>query len=182
MKYGLPYQGSKNKLASRICELFPPRKNFYDLFCGGCAVTHCAMEQRLFTHYVINDICAIPVNLFYNACCGKYKNENRWIGREEFMRLRDTDEYAACCFSFGNDYRSYCYAPDVERYKRACHYAIVFDDWRELHLLVPGVCKAAYNALRGVQDRKARRLAFRRVLTSARGHFRLERLESLERL
>ena len=40
MKYGMPYKGSKNKLAGQIFELFPRKKNFYDLFCGGCAMTH----------------------------------------------------------------------------------------------------------------------------------------------
>ena len=35
MKYGLPYKGSKNKLAERIVDLFPKADNFYDLFCGG---------------------------------------------------------------------------------------------------------------------------------------------------
>ena len=35
-QFGLPYKGSKNKLARKIVDLFPNRKHFYDLFCGGC--------------------------------------------------------------------------------------------------------------------------------------------------
>lgn len=38
-KYGLPYKGSKNKLAERIVDLLPKKKHLVDLFCGGCAVS-----------------------------------------------------------------------------------------------------------------------------------------------
>lgn len=33
MKYGLPYKGSKNKLAERIVRLLPKRTHLVDLFC-----------------------------------------------------------------------------------------------------------------------------------------------------
>ena len=33
--YGLPYKGSKDKIADKICSLFPIKENFYDLFMGG---------------------------------------------------------------------------------------------------------------------------------------------------
>ena len=56
MKYGLPYKGSKNKLAPKIFELFPQKKNFYDLFCGGCAMTHYGMLHNKFEKFIINDI------------------------------------------------------------------------------------------------------------------------------
>lgn len=36
-KYGLLYQGSKNKIADKIIDLLPPADNFYDLFAGGSA-------------------------------------------------------------------------------------------------------------------------------------------------
>ena len=32
MNYGLPYKGSKNKLAQKIFELFPQKKNFMTCF------------------------------------------------------------------------------------------------------------------------------------------------------
>ena len=35
MTYGLPYMGSKNKIAEDIISLFPAAENFYDLFAGG---------------------------------------------------------------------------------------------------------------------------------------------------
>lgn len=41
--YGVPYQGSKNSIAEKIINIIPSAENFYDLFAGGCAITHCAM-------------------------------------------------------------------------------------------------------------------------------------------
>ena len=43
MNYGLPYMGSKNRIARDIVEQLPSAECFVDLFCGGCAVTHAAM-------------------------------------------------------------------------------------------------------------------------------------------
>lgn len=42
MRYGIPYLGSKNKLAERIVSLLPRAEHLYDVFCGGCAIAHCA--------------------------------------------------------------------------------------------------------------------------------------------
>lgn len=50
MNYGIPYMGSKNRIAEWILNHIPSADNFYDLFCGGCAVTHCAMLQNKFKH------------------------------------------------------------------------------------------------------------------------------------
>lgn len=50
MKYGLPYKGSKNKLAERIVRLMPKRTHLMDLFCGGCAVSHAAMVMGKYKH------------------------------------------------------------------------------------------------------------------------------------
>lgn len=37
MKYGMPYKGSKNKIAEWIIDQLPKAKHFYDLFGGGGA-------------------------------------------------------------------------------------------------------------------------------------------------
>ena len=43
MRYGVPYQGSKNKICKWVIDNLPSGKVFVDLFAGGCAVTHAAM-------------------------------------------------------------------------------------------------------------------------------------------
>ena len=135
-KYGFPYKGSKNKLAEKIVKLFPDAENFYDLFCGGCAITHRALIENRWKNYVINDIDSRCPKLFLDAINGKFKNEPRWISREDFYNLKDDDGYVAFCWSFGNNGRDYLYARDLEPYKKAWHYALFFSDYTEAKKLL----------------------------------------------
>lgn len=129
MKYGLPYKGSKNKLAERIVRLLPKRTHLVDLFCGGCAVSHAALLMGKYEHIHINDINWMCPTLFIDALNGKYNDENRWIGREDFFRLKDTDPYVAVVWSFGNNLRDYLYSKEIEPLKKAIHYAMFFSDY-----------------------------------------------------
>ena len=128
MKYGLPYMGSKNKLAVRILDCLPRGGTLVDLFCGGCAVSHAAMCLGRYDHIIINDRDWRCPTLFMDALQGKFKDERRWISREDFHRLKATDPYVAFVWSFGNNLRGYLYGEDIEPFKRAIHYAIYFDD------------------------------------------------------
>ena len=129
MKYGLPYKGSKNKLAERIVRLLPKRTHLIDLFCGGCAVSHAALLMGKYEHIHINDINWMCPTLFIDALNGKYNDENRWISREDFFRLKDTDPYVAVVWSFGNSLRDYLYSKEIEPLKKAIHYAMFFSDY-----------------------------------------------------
>ena len=130
MRYGLGYCGSKNGIAEWVCDYIPNSRNFYDLFAGGCAITHCSMLRKKSENYLINDISDV-VELFYDAVMGKYKNETRWISREDFKNLKDKDPYIRYCWSFGNRGLAYMYSPEVEPWKKALHYARVFGDFSE---------------------------------------------------
>lgn len=127
--YGLSYKGSKSKLAERIVSLFPRATHFYDLFCGGSAISHCALLKNKYQHIHINDINPMMPKAFIKALQGGFDDEDRWISREDFFRLKDTDPYVAICFSFGNDLKTYCYGKEVEPLKKALHYAIFFDSY-----------------------------------------------------
>ena len=129
MKYGLPYKGSKNKLAESIVSLLPKRTHLIDLFCGGCAVSHAALLRNKYEHIHINDINWMCPTLFIDALNGKYQNETRWISREDFFRLKDTDPYVAVVWSFGNNMQTYLYSKEIEPLKKAIHYAIFFRDY-----------------------------------------------------
>ena len=128
-QYGCSYKGSKSKLAERIVSIFPSAEHFYDLFSGGCAIAHCALLKNKFPHVHINDINPMMPQAFVKALQGGFDDEDRWISREDFMRLKDTDPYVAICFSFGNDLKTYCYGKEVEPSKKALHYAIFFDSY-----------------------------------------------------
>lgn len=187
MKYGLPYKGSKNKLAERIVRLLPKRTNLVDLFCGGCAVSHAALLMGKYEHIHINDINWMCPTLFIDALNGKYNDENRWISREDFFRLKDTDPYVAVVWSFGNNLRDYLYSKEIEPLKKAIHYAMFFSDYslgkelgHDLSFIDP------------IQDLQKRYLAvkhyFNRLGHSQQQSFvggqnqRMQSIEALERL
>lgn len=180
-KYGLPYKGSKNKLVDKFMSIFPERENFYDLFCGGCAVSHGALLSKKYKNIFINDIQSDIPKLFLDAMCGKYKYEKRWISREDFFLLKDSDPFVKVCWSFGNDLRTYLYGKDIEEYKKFLHYAVVFRDYEPL--------KEKYNIdlseIDSLPDKYARKRKAREILKSGpvlANLESLERLQSLERL
>lgn len=171
MKYGLPYKGSKNKLAERIVRLLPRRTNLVDLFCGGCAVSHAALLMGKFEHIYINDINWMCPTLFMDALQGKYANDTRWISREDFFRLRDTDPYVAMVWSFGNNMRDYLYSKEIEPLKKAIHYALFFSDYSLAKVL--GHDLSFVDAIKDVQQRyRAVRQYF-----SQFGHFQQQSFE-----
>lgn len=121
-KYGLPYQGSKSKLAERIVALLPPATHLYDVFAGGCAITHAALLSGKFKEVHANDI-TDSVKLFEDALNGdiaKYEPE-RFRNREDFFAEKDSNPYVRIVWSFGNNQRCYLYSREIEPYKKAVH-------------------------------------------------------------
>lgn len=76
----------------------------------------------------MNDIDGEMIDLFKDAVAGKFTNETRWISREDFARLKDSDRYVSICWSFGNKGKNYLYGRHVEPWKKALHYARVLGD------------------------------------------------------
>ena len=167
MNYGLPYKGSKNRIAKKILDVLPAAPVLYDVFCGGCAITHAAMLSGKYSRVVANDINGMIPHAFETAITGGFRNEDRWISRDDFQRLYKTDPYVAICFIFGNNLREYCYARELEPYKRALHYAIFWKDiapWREL---CPETADALKKAVESEQDRHKRRIKAGRAIVTA---------------
>ena len=160
MKYGLPYKGGKGLIAENLFSELPWGKRFVDLFGGGGAMSHYAMLSLKYDSVLYNEFNPDVCQLFDWAIHGKFKGETRWISREDFFRLKDTDPYVRNCWSFGNNNRTYCYGRTIEPYKKACHYAVVLDDWTEFEKLCPEVVDAAKAALDGLTDTHERRIAF----------------------
>ncbi len=128
MRYGLPYKGSKSQIAREIIKYLPSGKRLVDLFGGGGAISHCASLSYKWDSVLYNEINPLVCKGMKMALNGEFKNEERWISHEDFMRLRDTDPYVALCFSFSADMRSYAYSREKEPIKKALHYARVFND------------------------------------------------------
>lgn len=199
---GIGYQGSKNKIADKIINLFPPKNNFYDLFAGGCSITHAALLSNKFNFIYTNDLSPAIINLFKGAIHGEYTTAKKtaWVSKEDFFKLKDTDPYIYYCWSFGNMGKTYLYAETLEPYKRALHYAIFFNDFTALLEFYPG-CN--FDFMKYEKTINGRRLAIQNyfkksgaasgsplessadvssILQSLTRLQSLERLESLERL
>ena len=127
--YGLPYMGSKNAIVPYILNALPSAENFYDLFAGGCSITHGAMLTNKWNNFIINDLNGEITQLFIDAINGKFKNEKRWISREDFFKLKDTEPYVFIVWSFGNRGVTYLYGEYIEPWKKALHYARVLNDY-----------------------------------------------------
>lgn len=194
--WGVPYKGSKSQIVDRLIEAIPYKgvDNFYDLFAGGCAVTHKMLLEGRYRHCYANDLDGRALRLFRDGMDGKYAMETRWVSREDFFKLKDTDPYISCCWSFGNNQRDYLYSKAIEPYKKACHYAIMYGDFGLLSGLYPGVSEVCKEALREVMGWHERRIKFRSAIREClkscpNGSFAslytscdVDRLESLERL
>lgn len=198
MNYGIPYKGSKNRIAENIIAQLPSAKHFYDCFGGGGAITHCALLSGKYKYVHYNEFNPLVFKAFKMAVNGEFEGEIRWISREDFKRLKDTDPYVAICFSFGNNLKDYAYNKECEKFKKAVHYSIFFND---NSLLKEYIDLSNFNY--SSENLKERRLELQRYLTvllkenkivdTVRKHFKtennnarsviqsLERLENLER-
>ena len=121
-QFGVPYMGSKNQIVKKLIEQLPSAKYFIDLFAGGCSMTHGAILSKKYNHFIVNDIDDAP-SLFLDAINGKFKNETRWISRDDFFALKDKEPYVRYCWSFGNNGKGYLYSKEIEPYKKAYHFA-----------------------------------------------------------
>ena len=145
--YGLPYQGSKNQIAEEIIDFLPQGNRLVDLFGGGGAISHCASLSGKWKSILYNEYNPLVVKAFIMAINGEFDNDNRWIDREEFNRLKDSDPYVAFAFSFSNNLLSYAYSDDSVELKKALFYARSFHDF--LYLKKLGIdCGGSLSKLR----------------------------------
>lgn len=165
-QYGVPYMGSKQLIAEFIISHLPSGRRFCDLFAGGCALTHRALLSRKYERFLMQDVAPSGPTLFLDAIHGKYRNESRWISREDFHRLRHTDPYVKYCWSFGNAGDTYIYGKEIEPFKKAVHYAIFFHDY-SLPMPEPYNSLIDLSRIDKAEGVKARRLAARKVIQEA---------------
>ena len=148
--YGLPYTGSKNRLAEKIIRHLPEADTLVDVFFGGGAITHCAMVHNKFKNYIANDIRTTPQ--FFKECIeGKHSNDLRWISSDDFAKSSRDDWFVRLIWSFSNNCNTYAYGKNTEAYKKAFHYAICFDDFSFFEeLYCDFVCSKVKEHLEGI--------------------------------
>lgn len=104
--YGVPYRGSKNKLAEDIIALLPTGKRLVDLFAGGCAITHCALLSGKWESILNNDLCPLRgQTLFRKAAEGEYLKVDyyRIVSKQEFYEKRDKEPHMVALWGWNGD-------------------------------------------------------------------------------
>lgn len=191
MNYGIPYQGSKNRIAKDIVEILPKGKRFVDLFAGGCAMTHAAMLSGKYEHFLVNDLYPFASQLFKDAMNGEFSKPEyfRWVSRDEFFEKKDSDPFVKVCYSFGNNGKDYMYSKKLEPLKKAFHYAVVFDEWTYLeeyakeHNWKDGLIDEMKKSVEGIESIDQRRLKLTKPAYDNRViGFPSNMLQNLERL
>ena len=156
-KLGLPYMGSKRKLAKpivdHILQANPQVKNVYDLFGGGGAISFEFMQRNQIDKVVYNER-----NKGVTELLKKIQKEGvtedfyQWISREDFFKYKDNDDwFGGLCkvvWSFGNNQRGYLFG-DVEEYKRMFHEVVVYgqDNLKEMSSYAEAYVEKKYNII-----------------------------------
>mgnify|MGYP001158826964 FL=1 len=124
---GLPYMGSKRKLAKKIVDKIladnPTCHYVFDLFGGGGAISFELIQREQIKKVVYNDINTGVVELLKdirdNGVTDKYY---QWVSRETFHKHKnDKDWFGGLCqvvWSFGNGQKTYLFGRDIEEYKK----------------------------------------------------------------
>lgn len=122
-KYGMPYKGSKTRIADELIAVLPPARHFYDCFGGGGAMTHAAALSGKYEHVYYNEFNPLVADAFRRALAGDTPDPSRWISREDFDRLKESDFQTALMWSFSTRGNFYMYAPEREPWYEAVHHA-----------------------------------------------------------
>lgn len=174
LRYGIPYKGSKSRIAKWVVDSLPASDTLVDLFAGGCAVTHAAILSNKWQRVIANDLLPAP-NVFQDAARGRFHDADMVTTREQFFG--SSDFATRLVYSFGNDTRSYIYSRDVERVKLAAERMIVAKTPKQRRLLYKSFITELEAYLHDGGTTKTMR-----NLHGLEGLERLERLERLEGL
>lgn len=142
-------------------------------------MTHAALESGKWPKVIANDINPMPVTFFWDAIHGKFCNETRWISREDFKTLRDSDPYVKYCWSFGNNGKDYLYGADIEELKKAVHEMLFAETVGERYALWRTLWRRIKANTAPNRDRQLGEL---QNLEGLRRLESVERLQNLERL
>ena len=190
MNLGIPYMGSKRKLAKPILDHIlrehPNTTHFFDLFGGGGAMSFEALQRGLSVVYNEKNpaIVALLRDIRENGVRPEYYE---WISREHFHELKNGDDWKAgitqTCWSFGNNVKKgYLFSAENEELKRPLHEIVVnrceksrLEFAKKYGLEIPS------HLLNG-ETVNERRLAVMSFVKKNKGRTDLEQLERLERL
>lgn len=91
--YGVPYVGSKSRIAKWLIEQLPAAPVLVDAFAGGCAITHAALESGKFDRVISN---------FYDWCVDISKTNRVFVSEysiedPRFVVVAQKDKLCSLC-------------------------------------------------------------------------------------
>lgn len=191
MSLGVPYMGSKRKIAKPLIDYMlnsnPNAKYFYDLFGGGGAMSFEALQRKRFKKVFYNEFNEAIVNLLIKIKTDGVTSEfYEWIDRETFNKYKDGNCWKSglvkTCWSFGNNQISYLFGSNIEENKRLLHEIIVNRcniSRLEFEKLTGLFIDDYYLSKDDVQDR---RLEVLKVIKSSLSRNDMQQLERLQQL
>lgn len=183
MRYGIPYQGSKNSIAEWVVDHLPASDVLVDLFAGGCAVTHCALLSGKYKSVIANDLTP-SVEVFADAVAGEFEGYSHVPTREEFFAEKDEDDVVALLYSFGNNRTNYLWGEDVEPVKVSASKMLCLPSVHERRMAYREFCRALADYLKSSEDTQLALVGADGThgLQGLQGLESMERLEATERL
>ena len=191
MSLGIPYMGSKRKIAKPLIDYMlssnPNAKYFYDLFGGGGAMSFEALQRKRFKKVFYNEFNEAVVNLLIKIKTDGVTSEfYEWTDRETFNKYKDGNCWKSglikTCWSFGNNQNGYLFGANIEKYKMLLHKIIVNkcnSSRLEFEKLTGLFIDDYYLSKDDIQDR---RIEVMKIIKSSLGRNDLEQLERLRRL
>lgn len=171
MRYGLPYQGSKSRIADWVVGNLPSAPVLVDIMCGGGAVSHAALLSGKYGRVVLNDVNGMA-DVFVRAVRGEYADYSFVPDREQFNAMKGSDLLVSLLYSFGNDRNTYLWSRTLEPVKVAASRMLSAGSLRERRGYWHVFCRELREYVEG-HDEIPERLE---------GLQRLERLQGLEGL
>ena len=172
MRYGLPYQGSKSRIAEWVLSVLPKSHTLVDLFAGGGAITHCALLSGKYQRIIANDI-TDSMMVFMDAAHGEYKNFATVLTREDFMSNEDTA--LKILYSFGNNNKGYLWSDELEKFKVPATKMLSAPSLHERRLAYRDFCAELLRFIQSGSDGSMRLQPLERLQN-------MQNLEALERL
>lgn len=180
--YGMPYQGSKDKIAPALFRVLPSGKRFVDLFGGGAAMTHAALLSNKYEKVLYNELKPILVDVIDKAISGVFNNfKPIFITREKFHAYKEQSGYIKYIWSFSTGGKEYLFGKEIESDKKMIHDFVVFG------VKSPKFKLMFYDVDKFINPKEKnwhkRRMLWRKYAQLKGARLKdLERLEQLERL
>lgn len=192
LKLGLPYMGSKRKLARQIVDKIlqdnPNTKYVYDLFGGGGAISFEFLQRPQIQKVVYNElntgIVELLKDVLQNGVTEKYY---QWIDRDTFNANKNKDDwmggFCKCVWSFGNGQKSYLFGRKIENIKRIASELIVTRDTSKIQELKNLIGLEIPHEIINIPTIRERRLfVYKIIRENLNTGFQIQQLERIKQL